>query len=142
MGMLFNTPGTLRIISALNEAFNSTNFAILKNHAPAGFDPGNITGTGANGIFAKICQPLRLDDGDSGVSGHWHSFLGILDVTPPGVSVTKLSAQIGNAISNALGPGSNISAVEFFAVPDNVSVPSVQITSITDLHRDTTLIIK
>jgi len=144
MGMLFNTPGTLRLIVKLNIAFDRANFATLKTHPPTGFDPGGVNGTGAHGIYEKVCVPLGITDATTSVNNNWIAFLNILDTTPT-AGTTSISAQIGTAIAQALAgiaPHGNDSAVEFFAVPDNVTVPSVKIIDFPDHNGDTTLIVE
>ncbi len=145
MGMLFNTPGTSRILSLLNENFRRSQFDKIKNYPPGGSLANfvnalnGLTGnTGAGGIYAQICSAaspytLRLDDWDVGVSGNWSTFLGILDsaasspftntATNPAPANPTISGEIGRAIAAALqnqDPWKGVKAVEFFAVPSPI----------------------
>ena len=123
MGMLFNTDGTIRTLNRVNSAFKKKSFTTLVASPPGTLihDLLNL-GSGATGIFQKVCVPLRLDDYNVAVSTNWQNFLNLLDTTNQTVNgVTKtLSQFIGIALAEALqdqAPYNGVKGVEFFAVP-------------------------
>jgi hypothetical protein len=154
MGMLFNTPGTLRMLKALNERFRKDRFTHLQAHLPANliYNLSNLTGNvGPNGIHDKVCTLLGMDDWDPDVSANWRTFLNILDRTACAPQIVAgapgnptISGEIGRALALALqsmAPYQNVTSVEYFAVPTSARVPNLNIQPLTDGNGDQTLIV-
>jgi hypothetical protein len=121
MGMLFNTDGTIRILAMANNAFKRGTFKRLQNNPPSTLihDLQNL-GSGATGIYVKVCTQLFIDDYDDTVSTNWQTFLNLLDTTNQPTTTSTISSLIGTEIALALqnkAPYKTVKAIEFFAVP-------------------------
>lgn len=117
MGMLFNTPGTLSLLSTLNQKFSKGNISYLAGLATTfqNLPPGN-------GTYAGVAAPLGIlpDVSIANAQANWQKWLGHFDKhdnsKDPGKKVAK---TVGKGISDALNNLGKFKQVEFFAVPDD-----------------------
>jgi hypothetical protein len=120
MGMLFNTPDTLTLVRLSNITFHRAGFNGIKTTPPSNHFLQDLQSLGgasvANGIFAKLCTPLNIDDAN--ITARWQFWLRLLDTKQQTYQGTQdyLSGWIGKGIHTALTQNRH-TAVEFFAVP-------------------------
>jgi hypothetical protein len=151
MGLLFNTDGTLEILALLNSRFAKHNFIALQGSAALQNTLSNLTGNvNANGIFSKVCIPLGIDGKHASISGNWKAFLDILDrsscpsQSPHPPANPTIAGEIGRAISLALqntAPWQNVTSIEFFAVPQSQTKPTLTIGTVQDSKLDVTMFV-
>ncbi len=150
MGMLFNTPGTVRILAMLTDHFSQGKFATLQQNqnlvqtlVAALQDPVGTTST------FSIAQMLGVDrdpGGDASVNNNWSTWLdGMLDTagnqTYDGTMQTT-AVWIRNAIAVAVQDPTCV-GIEFFAVPGprvQALLPFQQLTDATDQTKHTVII--
>ena len=119
MGMIFNTPTTLKLVQAINTAFTGRNFGDIVNNQPASFE--NLQNLGPeNGFYDNVWQALNIDE--CGVSVRLQFWWGLVDTFKQTHNGKEdyLSGWIGKAIYEAISNHGNFSGVEFFAVPGSL----------------------
>ncbi len=120
MGMLFNTPATLRTLEMLNAAFHRAGLNYIRANGvwAANFQSnGGLPGT--NGTHKGIAAPMGLDHDDQGLSNKWSTWLtNVFDrnANPDGTIIAKF---VGDAINDGINDTNNCVRIEFFAVPDS-----------------------
>ncbi len=119
MGMIFNTPTTLRLIEAVNTALTGSNFTSIVNNKPPSFV--NLQNLGPdNGFYENVWRALNIDE--CGVSIRLQFWWGLVDTFKQTYNGTEdyLSGWIGKAIYEAISNHGNFAGVEFFAVPGSL----------------------
>lgn len=155
MGMLFNTDGTIEILSKLNDTFAHAGLARLKT------DDGKRSkkwsklfkkiGTGGNGTYTSVAKPLGVDLDSAATGGlksqNWQTFLAYLDANSNNDGTgDNIATVIGKGISKAITQQQPpYVQIEFYAVP--VKPPqggpyvSAQITDYNDANGELSLIV-
>jgi hypothetical protein len=127
MGMLFNTPGTNRIIELTNSAFRKPRFSSLQSSYSGSNLQTQLRALAAltappsagHGLYPTASSsPLFIDFAEASLSTRWQNWLSLLDTNLDPSTNNPWSATMASAIDSALSnTGAQYSAIEFFAVP-------------------------